>query len=68
MSASLFTDSKATAHLTSAPNSASIHLGLSYWTQKGILPDPFFRIYTQHMHRAKHGSDSGVYDPEGEAR
>jgi hypothetical protein len=39
-----------------------IHLGLSYWTIEGWLPDPFFRVYLKNMHRAKHGSDSGTYD------
>jgi len=29
------------------------------------IPDPFFRIYVDGIHKAKHGSDSGVIDPEG---
>ncbi|ORY76532.1 caleosin [Leucosporidium creatinivorum] len=42
-----------------------IHSGLSWWTQDGWMPDPFFRIYSKNIHRAKHGSDTGVYDSEG---
>ncbi|EXJ91161.1 hypothetical protein A1O1_04270 [Capronia coronata CBS 617.96] len=29
------------------------------------IPDPFFRVYVDSIHKAKHGSDSGTYDPEG---
>jgi peroxygenase len=29
------------------------------------LPDPFFRLYTDRIHKDKHGSDSGTYDIEG---
>ena len=32
------------------------------------FPDPFFRIYTSAIHKAKHGSDSGVYNHEGHIR
>ncbi|KAI0779980.1 calcium binding protein Caleosin [Fomes fomentarius] len=42
-----------------------IHLGLSYATVDGILPDPLLRINTNNIHMAKHGSDSGTYDNEG---
>lgn len=29
------------------------------------LPDPFFRIYVDSIHKAKHGSDTGIYDLKG---
>lgn len=29
------------------------------------IPDPFFRIYVDHIHKGKHGSDSGVFDSYG---
>lgn len=29
------------------------------------FPDPFFRIYVNSIHKAKHGSDSGVFDSYG---
>jgi peroxygenase len=39
----------------------------SYPTTLGhsILPDPFFRIFLSSIHKAKHGSDSGIYDLKG---
>lgn len=42
-----------------------IHFNFSYPTVSGFLPDPFFRIYVARIHRDKHGSDSGSFDPEG---
>ena len=44
-----------------------IHPGFSLATnESGWWPlDPLFRIYTRPIHKAKHGSDSGVYDTEG---
>lgn len=42
-----------------------IHGNFSYPTLSGYLPDPFFRIYIERIHKDKHGSDSGTYDNEG---
>ncbi|KAG0343798.1 hypothetical protein BG004_004992 [Podila humilis] len=42
-----------------------IHSSFSYPTSPTWLPDPFFRIWTRNIHKDKHGSDSGTYDPEG---
>ncbi|GKT95401.1 calcium binding protein [Colletotrichum tofieldiae] len=44
-----------------------IPFAFSYGTvmQFSYIPDPFFRLYVGGMHKAKHGSDSGIYDSEG---
>ncbi|KAL1869025.1 hypothetical protein Plec18167_008028 [Paecilomyces lecythidis] len=44
-----------------------INLNFSYPTRlaHSWLPDPFFRVYVDSVHKAKHGSDSGTYDMEG---
>ncbi|KAL8671588.1 MAG: hypothetical protein Q9168_003912 [Polycauliona sp. 1 TL-2023] len=47
-----------------------INVFFSYPTTLGHswLPDPLFRIYTDTIHKAKHGSDTGVYSSEGNLR
>lgn len=42
----------------------------SYPTTLGhsYLPDPRFRIYVKSIHKAKHGSDTGIYDSDGAFR
>ncbi|KAF2134792.1 Caleosin-domain-containing protein [Dothidotthia symphoricarpi CBS 119687] len=42
-----------------------IHANFSYPTCPGWLPDPFFRLFLNNIHRDKHGSDTGTYDTEG---
>ncbi|KAL6300582.1 caleosin domain-containing protein, partial [Sparassis latifolia] len=42
-----------------------IHASFSYATVPGYLPDPFFRLHLKNIHKAKHGSDSGIFDNEG---
>ncbi|KEY69579.1 hypothetical protein S7711_06208 [Stachybotrys chartarum IBT 7711] len=42
-----------------------IHGNFSYPSVPGYLPDPFFRVYLENIHKDKHGSDSGTYDTEG---
>ncbi|GAA5874836.1 hypothetical protein JCM1840_003894 [Sporobolomyces johnsonii] len=43
----------------------AIHPTFSWFTLDKWLPDPLFRISVKNIHRAKHGSDTGVYDKEG---
>jgi hypothetical protein len=40
-----------------------IHLGFAWFTMG--WPDPLFRLKLKGMHKAKHGSDTGVYTREG---
>ncbi|KAL7622291.1 hypothetical protein AAE478_007795 [Parahypoxylon ruwenzoriense] len=44
-----------------------IPIFFSYPTRLGHswVPDPLLRIYVDDIHKAKHGSDSGVYDLDG---
>ncbi|GAY56611.1 hypothetical protein CUMW_173260 [Citrus unshiu] len=42
-----------------------VHMAMSYATSPTWLPSPFFPIYVQNIHKAKHGSDTGTYDTEG---
>ncbi|RIA94914.1 Caleosin-like protein [Glomus cerebriforme] len=46
----------------------AINGALAYATQKCWIPiigNPFFNIYVDSIHKAKHGSDSDTYDTEG---
>lgn len=47
-----------------------INFFFSYPTRLGhsYLPDPLFRIYIDSIHKAKHGSDSGIFDSDGNLR
>uniref|UniRef100_A0A453FG79 EF-hand domain-containing protein n=1 Tax=Aegilops tauschii subsp. strangulata TaxID=200361 RepID=A0A453FG79_AEGTS len=45
--------------------SASIHGALAPQTTPAGTPLPHLTIYVENIHKAMHGSDSGVYDPKG---
>ncbi|CAG8521626.1 3779_t:CDS:2 [Ambispora gerdemannii] len=42
-----------------------IHGSFSWITQPYWIPNPAFLIYTDNIHKGKHGSDSETYDSEG---
>ncbi|EHA51085.1 hypothetical protein MCOR27_009635 [Pyricularia oryzae] len=42
-----------------------IHGNFSYPTSPSWIPDAFFRIHLDRIHKDKHGSDTGTYDTEG---
>ncbi|KXN88579.1 putative peroxygenase 3 [Leucoagaricus sp. SymC.cos] len=44
----------------------SIHLAFSWITWGTTLPDPFFRLKVNRMHKGKHGSDTEIYTGTGE--
>ncbi|XP_060669477.1 probable peroxygenase 4 [Ziziphus jujuba] len=49
----------------SAFSALFINMGLSGKTRPGKFPSLLFPIEIQHITKAKHGSDSGVYDHDG---
>ncbi|KAL5760936.1 hypothetical protein ACOSP7_019439 [Xanthoceras sorbifolium] len=51
--------------LLSTVASFFINMGLSSKTRPGKWPSPLFPIVVKNIPKAKHGSDSGVYDSEG---
>lgn len=54
--------------LLSLIGTVAVHAALSYPTLDSWWPDPFFTIHLKNIHRCRHGSDSAVYDDNGEMR
>ncbi|XP_074309433.1 putative peroxygenase 4 [Silene latifolia] len=50
---------------TSLAVGVGINVALSFITRPGKFPSPLFPIVVQNIPKAKHGSDTGVYDAEG---
>ncbi|ONI31806.1 hypothetical protein PRUPE_1G332000 [Prunus persica] len=51
--------------LLSTASSFLINAALSQKTRPGKFPSPLLPIEVKNIHKAKHGSDSGVYDSHG---
>ncbi|BFG17268.1 putative peroxygenase 4 [Prunus yedoensis var. nudiflora] len=51
--------------LLSTVSSFLINAALSQKTREGKFPSPLLPIEVKNIHKAKHGSDSGVYDSHG---
>lgn len=41
-------------------------MAFSWITWGSIIPDPYFRLRVNRMHKAKHGSDTEIYTGTGE--
>ncbi|XP_044478246.1 probable peroxygenase 4 [Mangifera indica] len=52
-------------YLLSTASAFLINIALSSKTRQGKFPNLLFPIEVKNIHKAKHGSDSGVYDSNG---